>query len=398
MLGTGKNRKILIFAAHYLPGYKAGGPIRSLKGLLDLLNEDYRIKVITLNRDFGEREAYTQVNTNQWNKIHNVDIFYGSDDFFSLKNIKNIILDIEPDYIYINSFFDKVFSIRLYILLTFMIKNRVQLVIAPRGEFSSGALGIKKFKKYYFIKIFKYFLNSLSPIWHASSDIEKKIIQEIFPIIDPQKIHVAINCPDFEQSNNLQDFNYINVNNNVLKICFLGRISRMKNLKFALEVLSNIEHEIEFTIYGPCEDPIYWDECHQLIINMRKNIKISVAGPIEHSRVQAELSRHDVFFLPTLGENFGHVIIEALAAGLILLISDQTIWKNLTDDGVGWEIALKDRTLFESSINELATLPRRELIEFRGRCQQKSADWFNEQDFKNNYSEIFKANSDRQIN
>src|SRR3546814_17574361 len=36
-----------------------------------------------------------------------------------------------------------------------------------------------------------------------------------------------------------------------------------------------------------------------------------------------------------LGENYGHVIAEALEAGLRLLISDQTPWRGLAEAGVG---------------------------------------------------------------
>ena len=42
------------------------------------------------------------------------------------------------------------------------------------------------------------------------------------------------------------------------------------------------------------------------------------------------LSRHDLLFLPTAGENFGHVILEAMQAGVPVLISDKTLWKNLS--------------------------------------------------------------------
>jgi glycosyltransferase involved in cell wall biosynthesis len=52
------------------------------------------------------------------------------------------------------------------------------------------------------------------------------------------------------------------------------------------------------------------------------------------------LSESHFFVLPTLNENFGYVFIEALAAGCPLLVSENTVWKDIEENEVGWEIAL----------------------------------------------------------
>jgi glycosyltransferase involved in cell wall biosynthesis len=44
--------------------------------------------------------------------------------------------------------------------------------------------------------------------------------------------------------------------------------------------------------------------------------------------------------LPTLNENFGHAIVEALGAGCPVLISDQTAWRHLEQSGGGWDVPL----------------------------------------------------------
>ena len=44
---------------------------------------------------------------------------------------------------------------------------------------------------------------------------------------------------------------------------------------------------------------------------------------------------------PTFGENFCHVIREALSAGCPVLISDQTPWRNLQECGAGWDLPLE---------------------------------------------------------
>ena len=52
------------------------------------------------------------------------------------------------------------------------------------------------------------------------------------------------------------------------------------------------------------------------------------------------MAANDLFFLPTRGENFGHVIAEALSVGTPVLISDQTPWRKLAAVGLGHDLPL----------------------------------------------------------
>ena len=48
-----------------------------------------------------------------------------------------------------------------------------------------------------------------------------------------------------------------------------------------------------------------------------------------------ELKKHHIFLFPTLGENYGHVIQEALSAGCPVILSDQTPWQDIKKYRVG---------------------------------------------------------------
>jgi glycosyltransferase involved in cell wall biosynthesis len=63
------------------------------------------------------------------------------------------------------------------------------------------------------------------------------------------------------------------------------------------------------------------------------------------------LRRFALFFFPTRGENYGHVIHEALAAGLPMLVSDQTPWKRLAERGIGWDLSLDHPEAFAFAID-----------------------------------------------
>ena len=53
-----------------------------------------------------------------------------------------------------------------------------------------------------------------------------------------------------------------------------------------------------------------------------------------------------------MGENFGHVFLEALAAGCPLIISNKTPWLELKEKGVGWDLPIDNGTVWRDKLNE----------------------------------------------
>ena len=61
--------------------------------------------------------------------------------------------------------------------------------------------------------------------------------------------------------------------------------------------------------------------------------------------------KENLFFLPTKGENFGHIIYESIMSYVPCLISDQTPWTIVNDLKVGASYNLKDKKKFINFIN-----------------------------------------------
>jgi glycosyltransferase involved in cell wall biosynthesis len=135
-----------------------------------------------------------------------------------------------------------------------------------------------------------------------------------------------------------------------LRIIFLSRLSPKKNLLGALQSLPDLKGEVRLNIYGPIDDPAYWARCQHLMKRLPPNIEVRYHGTVPPAQVAAVMQENDLFFLPTLSENFGHVILEALAAGLPVLISDQTPWRGLRERAVGWDIPLPRADLFRAAL------------------------------------------------
>jgi glycosyltransferase involved in cell wall biosynthesis len=139
-----------------------------------------------------------------------------------------------------------------------------------------------------------------------------------------------------------------------LRAAFLSRITGKKNLAGAVEMLSGVRGEVRFTIYGPAEDAAYWAECQARIATLPPNVRVEYAGPLRPEQVADALSAHHLLLFPTLGENFGHVILEALVAGIPVLTSDRTPWDGLEAAGAGWTVPLEQPERFRSLLQAYA--------------------------------------------
>lgn len=343
---------VLVFNKFYLPGYRAGGPIRTLANLVARLGDQFSFHIVALDRDSGDDAPYPGVIERTWTTVGDAQVMYLQREMVSIRTLSAIVRSLSPDLLYLNSFFDPIFTQRLLLSRRLGLIGRMPVVLAPRGEFSKGALGLKAFKKRAFLYGASMVGIYRGVIWQASSSGEREDILASLPILSRKDIFEAMNlAPVCEQPSLALE---VRSDNEPLKICFLSRISPMKNLDYALSVLGQVASKVIFTIYGPKEVPSYWAECEGLIAELPANVEVHYAGQVLPGDVKTLLSKHHLFFLPTRGENYGHVIHEALSAGLPILISDRTPWGGVVEHGCGWVFSLDDPACFARCIDDFA--------------------------------------------
>lgn len=366
----GNKPVILTFIGNYLPGYKAGGILRVIANTVDHLYDEIEFRIVTRDRDVGDEAPYANIKINQWQKVGNAMVYYLSPQACTLKYLEYLIINTPHDLLYLNSFFESL-TIKVLLSRKFHRVAFKPVIVAPWGEFGWASLKQKYIKKFIFIQGARLIGLYGNVIWRASSEFEKLDIMKHMKI-KTDAIHIVGDLP----IKNIPDIGPIpenagTKNQDFFKIIFLSRISREKNLDFALEVLKKVKVKVVFDIYGPEENKNYWKECQDLINKMPPHIKVNYFGEVDAHLVLDIFSRYDLFFFPTGGEAYGHVIAECLTSGTPVLISTETPWRNLQADGLGWDIDLSKMDTFVDIIEQVSLLNPGERLKRRNVVKEK---------------------------
>ncbi len=382
-------KTILVLCDFFLPGFKAGGPIRTLANMVELLSDTFIFKIITLDRDCGDKTPYPEILRGVWNKCGKAQVYYLTPSNV-LRDLQKIISITHHDLLYLNSFFSPKFTINPLILRSLKLIPQTPVVLAPRGEFSQGALTIKKYKKNLYIKLSKFFRIYKNVIWQASSIHEKEDIIRSYQLIGKDQLKSSIIvAPDLTPM--VVDIKYEKQKKDKgrINICFISRISSKKNLENALKMLESIKGEIFFNIYGPIEDQNYWQCCREIINNLSSNIIVKYHGAVNHDKIFEILAQHDLFLFPTYGENFGHVILEAFLAGCPVLISDQTPWRGLEEEAAGWDLPLSQPDRFREILCRCVEMDADEMGKWSSGARSYGLKYSSNPELVNSNRELF---------
>jgi glycosyltransferase involved in cell wall biosynthesis len=372
-----KRRKILVFIDWYEPGFRAGGPIRSVANMARRLPYDFSI--VTQNHDHHDETPYANLPVGKWVRPHeNVRVIYLDKERRRSTTYQKIAKTEYFDRIYLNSMFSYFFSI-LPLRIFKKPRQRERIVLAPRGMLKKGALSLKSPKKKFFLFFAKLSGLYKGITWHATSEQEKKEIQAIFG--NKVRIKVApnlVNVPENFPAKNPKESGH-------LRLVSIARVSPEKNIHEALRYLNDTSKKgkIEYHIYGSKQDEKYLAECEKIAKGL-EHVDVKFFGALEYDKVASTIAQYDFFYLPTLGENYGHAIVESMLTGTPVIISDKTPWRHLEKKRAGWDLK-NDRILFNQVLNHCLMMNNQEYELFsRGALNFGSGIANNEEDMRKN--------------
>lgn len=321
------------------------------------LGEEFSFRVVTRDRDRGDTQPYEGRAPWFWHPVAGAKVWYLPTPYWSPWRLCRVVMETSPDLLYFHSSLDPALTIMPLVLRRLgLLPGTIPVLVGPHGEFSPGALSLKRTKKVTYLHAAKWLGLYRNVMWHATSLEEESLIRALWG--RRARIATAGNLPT--RADEAGSACRAPKHAGMLRLVFLSRISPMKNLSAVLMFLAAVKVQVTFDIYGPIEDKGYWDTCQSLITKLPHNIEAGYKGFVRPDDVVPTLSRYDVFVFPTLGENFGYVIVEALMAGCPVLISDKTPWRNLRENKAGFDLPIDRHDLFRESIELFAAMDENE--------------------------------------
>ena len=349
--------KVLLFIDWYLPGYRAGGPIRSMANMVATLKDAIDFTIVTRDRDYKSDEPYANCGIDFPQRVEGATVYYLKPEEMTLATYRKLAKKLTYSILYINGMYSFWFSILP--LLLFQSKH-TKTIVSPRGMLSSGSIGVKSMQKRLYLTLARYGGVYSKVAFHCSTPEEEQDTQQVFG----RKVNTT-SITNFSKA--LSPIKHIAAPQEIgLQLFQIARISPEKNQLKALELLLQVKHPVTFDLYGPLYNEAYWGKCLALINQLPTHVHVRWHGAIAPEYIEETIAAHHALFLPTTGENFGHIIAETLSAGRPVVISNTTPWQNLQVQHAGYSLSLDADAQFVAAIKALAGMSS---IDYETWCQ-----------------------------
>lgn len=329
---------IAVFTRSFFPSAVGAGPSRSLAALVDCLTDEFRFQLVTTDRHTRRERPLEGIESNVWTSAPETSapVRYCSPDEWKIRGWCRLLRSIAPDLYYFNSMF-AFMTVRTLLLRRLRLIPRAAMIIAPRGEFAPDALGLKGARKRLYLKVVALLQLLDGVMLQGSTERERDDIVAALPKHRRQVV-VAMDMTRLP-AHVVRTSGAVKIPGE-LRLVLVGRVAPMKNIDYAIEALRTLQGQVALDVIGPFEDAQYLDECRSVARTLPPNVAVRFVGEVAPEAVATMLPAYDAFFLPSRGENYCHAIVEALAAGVPVLISDRTPWSGVREKRAGWVFSL----------------------------------------------------------
>tara|TARA_R110000868_G_scaffold3811_5_gene23468 strand:- start:11676 stop:12797 length:1122 start_codon:yes stop_codon:yes gene_type:complete len=338
--------KILFPIMSFYPA-QSGGPSNTIYWhAKELVGHQLEPFVVTTDNDIQD----STIIRNKWTTLDQFKVIYTRN--YNNKYAYNLTLAAikklkEVDMVHFSSLF---YPPNMVIAVFALMYNK-KIILSTRGELESFALSQGRSKlKVLAIHIYKMLCRNI--LFHGTSKSEIENIHKTFKNLG--------GCVEISNFMQLPDRIVTDKKNQFL---FVGRINRIKALHKIIEGFGLSEKfrksNYSFCIAGK-GDHKYLDELQKQtnILGLEHKIKIlgkSIEG-LEKEKIYAESK---FLMLLSESENFGNVVIEAMAQATPAITSFGTPWAVLNDNKIGYHIN-NASTNITKIINEVIDLEEQE--------------------------------------
>lgn len=316
--------KILHITGYYKPAYVYGGPACSIPTLCEsLVREGADVTVYTTDANGAGR---LDVETDQPKEINGVQVWYFrrlvNNSFFwspGLRRMCNATIG-QFDLVHLHGIFVHPIGVGADAAW----RAGIPYVISPRGMLMRRCYGRHRWKKAIYMRLFERRRLSRASAIICSQEAEAKDL-EMFQLPAPRL--VVPNGIDTQEYSHLPQRGRfrqrMGIGRDARVILFAGRLHHVKRPDLAVEAFACISRrfpEVHLVIAGPDE--------HRMAATLREKAlaagcadRVHLVGYLTPDEMLLALSDADLFIAPSETESFGMATVEAMAAGLPVLLS-----------------------------------------------------------------------------
>jgi glycosyltransferase involved in cell wall biosynthesis len=336
---------ILHISPSYKPAFIYGGPTVSISKLCEAISKTGISSTVITTTANGKSDLL--VKTKIPTLVDGVTVYYYKSQWrdpihFSRSLLWNLLFKHlgsgkKPLVIHIHSWWNltAMFSCLIALLMRFPV------VISPKGMLTNYTFNNRsQWSKFITHHLFGKHLLKRCHI-QASTSKEKLDIITILPAkitIIPNIIPLAIDSlkPSKLNSNLAIRQKIINQKASRLKILFLSRIEEKKGIEIILNALSQVRFKWTLSIAGSGAIS-YTSRIKDLIAQLKIADSVIWVGQVNVEQKFDLLKQYDLMVLPSYNESFGNVVIESLATGTAVLISDKVgLAGYVLENDLGW--------------------------------------------------------------
>ncbi len=336
---------ILMISTYFQPAWSWGGPVRSMWNLArGLASQAIRVTVLTTNA-----EQYGIINLPRERFEEGVKIItekvLGQGKYPMLNRfgiapglLKSMVQEIrKADLVHFNGFWGVILLIAMWVCRIY----KVPYVISPRENLQEWGMSQKRFKKIIFLKTVGWTQFRGATDFHFTTNQERK---EAPALLIKGRGFIVPNSIKFVAKGVGERFRekYQLLKDTVL-FGIVGRIHKKKGFDIIIPALSKISKnlKVKFFIIGNDEGG-YKKVVDCMVQQYGVADRIIFTGLLKGKELQDAYVALDLLVVPSYSENFGNVVIESLAQGTPVFVSDKVALKEwILQNEVGVVLSLE---------------------------------------------------------
>jgi len=320
----------LIYA--YSPADFVTGPPHQVHRLTrELRAAGSDVRVITTN---GNGPQVLDVPAGRWIEHEGVPVYYGRriprTGNFSWDAWRAVVREAgSADLIHVTGIFS------LFNLAAAAASRRcaVPVVVSPRGMLDPDALIFSPRKKALYFRLGGSRALAEAAAFHVTSEMERAHVAALLP---GARIEIVPNGAALPSDDDLR--RWTSVPAAAPTVLFLGRIHPKKNVIPLVRAWASVVPrypDAKLVLAGP-DDHGHRAEVERTIAALGVARSVRLSGFVGGEELSRLLATSVCLILPSLTENFGNVVVEALAHRVPVIASTGTPWGGLREHDCGW--------------------------------------------------------------